>query len=269
MLGYTATDEEVNRLVELYNEYDDEFAIPSGTLKGAELDTGLTQAVHDAYALTQKRRKLKHIRETVFSNVELCPVCGIDPPSELDHYLPKSEFKPIAIYIRNLIPLCHACNHLKLTAFSDEAEKRFVHVYLDILPPVQFLRAIVTLQNESLLVNFEINPCGIAAEMNARLSYQLTQLRLNDRYRTEINSYLAGHAVALHIAHRAAGKSGVRSFLSSQARYENGRFHRNHWRPVLLMALAEHDDFCEGGFSDVLPVLPEIIADLMGFVAAA
>ena len=123
--GYTATDAEVDTLLTLYDEYDDTRAVPSEALKGNGLPVELTQALHDAYDSTQKNRKLCHIRDLVFSNVEFCPVCGIDPPAELDHYLPQSDFKPLAIYVRNLVPLCHACNHTKLGFFSETDNERF------------------------------------------------------------------------------------------------------------------------------------------------
>jgi hypothetical protein len=66
----------------------------------------------------------------------------------------------------------------------------------------------------------------------------------------------------MHTNYRAGGQVGVRSLLRSQANYETNLFYRNHWRPVLLRALADLDAFTEGGFANVFPVSDEMIEGL-------
>jgi hypothetical protein len=106
-----------------------------------------------------------------------------------------------------------------------------------------------------LTVDFDIDPAAELPEfLGARLSFQLERLRLNEGYQREINTYLTSHTVALVDAFRANAGAGVRDFLDRQARVERGAVHRNHWRPVLLGALATHQVFCNGGFQNVLPV---------------
>ena len=56
------------------------------------------------------------------------------------------------------------------------------------------------------------------------------------------------------------GAEGVRRYLHTQANVEFGQFHRNHWRPVLLLALANHDKLCAGAFRGLVPPVP--MADL-------
>lgn len=60
-----------------------------------------------------------------------------------------------------------------------------------------------------------------------------------------------------------AGSAGVAQFLDLQARHETrAPLHRNHWRPVLLRALAAHAPFTEGGFANVLPIDQAMLAEL-------
>jgi hypothetical protein len=67
-----------------------------------------------------------------------------------------------------------------------------------------------------------------------------------------------------------AGAHGVAGYLRLQARYETkAPFHRNHWRPVLLKALAAHAPFIEGGFADVLPLDQEMREELRELSGAA
>ena len=95
-----------------------------------------------------------------------------------------------------------------------------------------------------------------------RLTQQIASLKLNDRYESEVNTYVSSHAVALHLQRRFGGQHSVRSFLNLQARFETLKFYRNHWRPTLLAALARHDGFTDGGFAEVLPLPADLIDDV-------
>jgi hypothetical protein len=253
--GYAATPAEIDAVLAIYDDYDAALGVGSATLMGLGLAAPLRTAVHDGYDFTQVGRKLASLRVALLHGIEQCPICGISPPRELDHYLPRAAFHPLAVYVRNLVPLCHDCNHSKGAAEAADPAHRFIHAYLEPLPPLRFLRAAVTLNHGALLVRFEIDPEAALPELTRqRLAYQLERLKLNDRYGREINAYLSGHTIALHDAFRAGVAEGVRTFLQRQAEVEFRVFHRNHWRPVLLVALADHVAFCSGGFQAVLPL---------------
>lgn len=263
--GYAGTADEIDQVIAIYDAYDAARGAAALALTAPALGAPLKQAVHDAYEQTQKNRRLKHVRQQVLGSAELCPVCGIDPPSEADHVLPRSDYKALAIYVRNLVPLCHLCNQRKLAGFAEPGELGFVHAYFDVLPDVQFLEAEVALADATLTVDFSINQADPAlGNLGERLSSIHLKLELNDRYRTEVNLYLASQAIALHGSFHAMGAAGVRAHLRAQARYETTRFYRNHWRPTLLYALAEHDAFCDGGFVPVFAVPLEALDDALG-----
>ncbi len=254
--GYPATLAEIDAIMTLYDDYDATQGVPGEALKGPALTEPLRLAVHEGYDFTQTGRKLAALRATLMQGVERCPICGISPPRELDHYLPRSAFHPLAIYVRNLVPICHDCNQSKSAAQPDNLAQRFLHAYLEPLPAVTFLCAVLTLEDDVLLVRFEVDPAsGLPELMLQRLAYQIERLKLNERYAREINAYLSGHTVALYATFEAAGSEGVRTFLTQQAEVEVQVFHRNHWRPVLLKALADHPAFCNGGFEPVLPLM--------------
>ncbi|MFI5020335.1 MAG: HNH endonuclease [Alphaproteobacteria bacterium] len=253
--GYEVTPAELDSIVTLYDAYDCLYGAPDVRLRGPGLDEALRTAVHDGYEFTQLGRKLAAIRAELMRGVELCPICGISAPRELDHHLPRSAFHPLAIYVRNLVPLCHDCNHSKGPGEAAEPEMRFIHPYFDDLPDVLFLRAAVSIDNGGLLVEYDIDPAAALPELTrSRLSYQLRRLKLNERYAREINAYLTSHTIAIRCSYDSGGADTVRSFLNMQAAVEEIVFHRNHWRPVLLRALASHQAFCDGGFTVVLPL---------------
>ncbi|MEQ8441745.1 MAG: HNH endonuclease [Alphaproteobacteria bacterium] len=259
--GYEATAHEIDSVVALYDDYDAALGVASRPLKGEALDENFRAAIHSGYRFTYVGRKLSTIRSNLMHGVEQCPICGISPPSQLDHYLPRSVYEPLSVYVRNLIPICYDCNHSKGDAVANIPSERLLHAYLDELPAGNFLRVVVNLDNGALLTQFEIDPDVVMPDLTRqRLSHQIKRLKLNERYAREINSYMTGHTVALHDAHMADGSNGVRVFLQRQAAVEIHAFHANHWRPVLLEALASHDDFCDGGFEVVLPMPAQAVA---------
>ena len=102
-------------------------------------------------------------------------------------------------------------------------------------------------------MEFKIDPdVELPNEMGKRLRYQLCCLDLNHRYSREINLYLTSQSTALEFVFQSGGAEAVRLYLCKQSEVEFTRFHRNHWRPVLLLSLKNHQGFCEGGFMDVL-----------------
>jgi hypothetical protein len=169
---------------------------------------------------------------------------------------------PLSIHARNLVPMCHPCNHAKLAGFGNGGAA-FLHVYYDKLPDVDFLKVDVTLNGGALVATFAIDAgAALPAGFTGRLSGQMQALGLDERYQQEVNTYVASHAAALHLAHSANGQDGVRTMLRLQLRFERRAFHRNHWRPALLQALAGHDGFTDGGFAEVLPIPADMLSDL-------
>jgi len=188
------------------------------------------------------------------AGVELCPICGIAPPRQLDHHLPRSDYRPLAVYPRNLVPLCQECNQSKSKSATENPAQQFFHPYLEDIPETPFLRAAVTLEAGGLIATFDIDPTApIEAIVSERLSFVLQRLKLNERYAREINIYLTSQATAIRMLFDSAGADGVRAYLLAQAGVESRQFHFNHWRPVLLRALAAHEGFCSGEFTAVLP----------------
>jgi hypothetical protein len=244
----------LDAVIALYDHYDEIAGVPDDVLRATGLPLAFRNAMHDAYDLTQKGRRMSLIRTALLDGVERCPVCGISAPRELDHYLPRSLFKCLAIYVRNLVPYCHDCNNSKKTHAGGD-DKRFIHPYFDEIPDVQFLQATVLLQGGALRVEFAIvGVHGLDEDLRARLDHQLERLKLNERFQRELNNYMSAHTAAMHIVYGAALASGVSQFLATQAQVEHERLHRNDWRAVLLRALSEHHAFCDGGFREVYPL---------------
>ena len=249
--GYPVNDIQLAEILSLYDAYDGSNGLPNPLFRGDNLDEALTKEILSAYRFTQKNGRLSKIRETLKNGVEQCPICGISAPDELDHYLPKSEFPTLAIYVRNLVPICGTCNKKKSAIWSENGN--FFHPYFDILPDLQFLEASVTIENNGLIVEFKVNSnIGLDAKILAKLRTQLAILSLNDRYSKELNIYLASQAISLLSNYESQGQIGVEEYLRRQGEYEARRFYPNHWRPTLLNGLRRCNEFIDGGFRSVL-----------------
>ena len=254
-VGYPATAAQIDEVMALYDAYDAAKGAPNEKLKGADLDGGLRAAIQEAYNLTQRGRKLSSIRADLMQGIEHCPICSISPPHELDHHLPKTIFQPFSIYVCNLVPICGICNQIKGAVVPESLAHWYVHAYLEVLPPIRFLRATILIESGGLVVEFDVDPsAGLSNLLRKRLEHQLQRLHLNKRYAREISMYLTSHATALRRCFNSNGAEDVKFFLKQQAEIEFACFHLNHWRPVLLLALSNHQDFCDGGFFDFLPV---------------
>ena len=253
--GHDLTQADIEDIVSLYDEYDANGGQPAENLKGPNLAASLIEAVRKAYGKTYERGVLHHIRDSLTLNIETCPVCGIDPADELDHFLPKAEFKILSIYVRNLIPICNKCNKDKRVLGGNIPASQFVHAYLEDIPEVRFLTTDTSLQDSKLSVNIGVDPtAAISPALSQRLSYQLSHLKLNLRYRREINIYLGGFSPHWHPLYQSKGPDSISEWLTRQSAYEANRYHLNDWRTLVFQGLAVHQGFCDGGFREAFPV---------------
>src|SRR5688572_29911717 len=98
---YPITPAERASVQALYTLYEGNLGRAHPDLGGRLIGDGLKNVIHAAYDMTQKRRRLKHIRAALMVKPDTCPYCGITPASDLDHHLPKGAYRVLAIYPRN------------------------------------------------------------------------------------------------------------------------------------------------------------------------
>lgn len=80
-------------------------------------------------------------------NVLMCPICGLEECSEMDHYLPRSLFHEFSSHTSNLIPLCHDCNHNKHDYWlNSKGERYFFNAFFDRLP-AKIIDCKITIRN--------------------------------------------------------------------------------------------------------------------------
>lgn len=167
-------------LKELYENYDTQNGYVSDKqLKDIQEDEA--QRIYNAYNLTYKGKKLNYIRADLCKNVFSCPYCGISQAETLDHYMPKSTYKVLAVCRMNLIPMCPTCNRLK----KDKTYNNFVHCYYQEFPSkIRFLKANVEIKKGLFTISFEYDFDSFPEEyspLKEKLKSQQTEIDLFSR----------------------------------------------------------------------------------------
>jgi len=89
-----------------------------------------------------------------------CPYCNsYHPVSEIDHYLPISDFPEYSLHPYNLIYSCDHCNGLKLNKFLNPNNSRmFIYPYFDnFIDTIQFLKCDLIVNGMKLDIKFYID----------------------------------------------------------------------------------------------------------------
>lgn len=241
-------------ILRLYTLYDQVSGQPSPLLLDTTTTSDLLTVMHTAYSQVQIGGRLEQLRNRIKLSIEKCPYCGFGEIKDLDHHLPRSIYKAFSIYPKNLIPCCHPCNNKKRTTAGELPTSQFLHAYLGRLPDENFLIAHATVTEAGLVVNYSIQRTPEIDEHEySRLSFQFTELNLNERFKPEINSLISSHATSFSLF-SSVSPEAFRSFLQISHTDSSRIFGKNHWKTALWLALANCEDFWQGGYIHAIGV---------------
>lgn len=241
-------EEQKNAILALYAQYDVLQGRPSPQLTGEGLATDMLDAIRDAYGEVYEGKRLGALRERLKLSAVRCPYCGFGEIKDLDHHLPRSKYRGLAIYALNLVPCCHPCNNKKRAIAGENPDTKFHHTYLDVVPAERFLTATVQVSPAGMLVDFSIiSTATMDHETFQRLSFQFGRLELNARYQAEVSMFITSQRTGIEMV-GLLGAPSLKQYL--KAAYENSKndFGLNHWQTALWDSLYQHDNFCDGGY---------------------
>lgn len=244
---YSINDTELQILGEIYDLYDVLKGTPDERLKSGLFSDYLNDALEDSYNEIQEKRRLSDLRETLLLSVNRCPFCGISDADELDHHLPKSIYKALSIYCRNLVPICHKCNNKKRTLDGTQGNK-FPQVYFDDYLTEHFFIADTKMISNALVIEFKVFEDNLQQEEYNILDFVFRRINLNERLLKECNIYLSAFSLTVEDSFNKFQIDGVKTFLQSQYQENLRNFGINDWRSALILSLSICDDFCNGGF---------------------
>lgn len=243
---YPLTADERAAIHAVYNLYEAMLGQPAPGLTPAELNAA-RPFMHAAYNQVQIGGRLAQLRARLLASTQSCPYCGFGEVKDLDHYLPRGTYGELAIYPRNLVPSCSPCNNAKRAVYPGMPAAQgpgLIHAYFQPLPDEDFLHAdTIFAADGTLLVTFRIHNPNMHPGLAAKLQFQLDRLKLNDRYRAQVNKYLSEQRTAMLMLH-AAGAAVFSEFLERSSAALIASYGRNDWRVALLRTLATNPNFC-------------------------
>lgn len=233
---------EKDELKLIYDHYDSNNGMPHDKYKQNNIISDIkTKTIKNAYTRTQGHGDLSYIRIALLKTAKYkCAFCGQNERLTLDHYLPESEYKLVAINRQNLVPICFNCNLLKNAKPAGD----FIHVYYDILPEDQFLIANIQIQGQAINITFGIDAKAFDANRNNPLFLkclnQIRHIQLEDRINEILSGFLAQTFMNdRDIINDQVLKMTMKFFINNHEKL----YGVNDWRTVILRALEQDGNF--------------------------
>lgn len=242
LLGIGNDYEEYARLNNLYR-FDTDFPIePDGVICNTLSNSHMVKlydyclrdcrsgGVYDAVLNSAKNPKIR------------CPFCGgINTPSQIDHFLPKSRYGHFSVFPYNLIPICKDCNtEFKGEFFPTEKNKQLIHPYLDedCFFNEQWLYAeYIDDGTEFGTVSYYlVPPSGWSDDKKNKIKFHFEKFHLADRF-SEFSSGNLSDILVQMKSHKMNGafmedfeKCSIDSVITKERK-------ANHWKKALFQAV--------------------------------
>ena len=94
--------------------------------------TDIRSKLYNLY--NRQRRYMQDVWESVAKKdgtLLMCPICGMKPVRDWDHYIPRSVMPEYSIHLQNLIPTCGECNGQKHNGWLEKGKRMFFNAYYD------------------------------------------------------------------------------------------------------------------------------------------
>ncbi|MET4670382.1 hypothetical protein [Streptomyces sp. PvR018] len=181
---------------------------------------------------------------------DLCPLCGYQPVSQIDHHAPKATFPLLALTPLNLVPACGPCNQGKSNKLAAEATKEAFHPYFDTLEDERWLFAEVHKAEDGVAATYSARPPAHWPEVKTqRLQYHFTSHKLGHRYSKATSSRLANRRRRDIRLLTSAGPEELRASIAEEAASAE-EANPNSFDTALLYGLATCDWYLHGGVKD-------------------
>lgn len=161
------------------------------------------EGIHNLYG--RERKFISDLWDLISKNTNretiMCPICGSEAVYELDHYVPREVMPEYSVHVRNLIPLCHRCNHLKLDEWlNDSGKRKIFNAYYDSVPNECLLQANIRLRIPNALPSIIISlrkDIDLSIDSNRLFVSTFEQIQLQDVFQREGRKFFKDKCVYL------------------------------------------------------------------------
>lgn len=177
----------------------------------------------------------------------LCPLCGINEATTLDHYLPKARYPLLSVNPRNLIPACQDCNKGKSDGIFTSASHQTLYPYSEDIKFYQtdWISATISSDFGILVFDFFADPPQrwLETEKN-RVKNHFDNFGLRKKYSRNASQFVPTithdiKKMLLNGNHRM-----VQDHYASLAEAQK----KNSTFRIIYKTLAEDEDICGGSF---------------------
>ena len=177
--------------------------------------------------------------------INTCQNCTINEINSFDHILPKDEFPEFSVNPKNLFPSCTQCNGYKSTVRRNGSEALFLNLFLDVLPPDQYLYAVVNV-NDEIEISYTVeNRTGLNGALFSLIDSHYRRLHLQSRFSKNCEGIITELINSILACKNHLSKENIRSVVLDKASRDLNKFGHNYWKAITAIALIESDDFFE------------------------
>jgi hypothetical protein len=213
-----------------------------GNVTSAELE-----GVYDRMVRKESAGRRIYDKLIIASPLGICPLCSHREVTQIDHYLPKSEYPRLSVVPINLVPSCSDCNKSKLTNFPRTPIEELLHPYFDNIENENWLRATITHSTPASFQFHATPPEHWDLLLSERVRFHFESLALNKLYSTQAAVELAQINFRLSQLYDTLGSGGVRQYLLEGAE-SRSHANMNSWQSAMYNAMTADNWFCDGGF---------------------
>lgn len=213
----------------------------------SESEDRLIRQLYDS-RLVSKEGRGRWAYDKIRTSAKYCPYCTFGEVYEVDHFMPKLGFRELNICPTNLIPICHPCNHIKLSDPPEAADRYLLHPYYDRLPNIRWLFADLGVEAGGPVLRYRValDP-GVHGDLAGRLAYHFRKLELDRRFQERSAKVLIEIEADLTDLVETLGAVGMQEHFSSEAARHFSR-HGNSLESAAYLAASLNADFCAGEF---------------------
>jgi len=201
---------------------------------------------YQSKAIRSVRKKIDD--EQIFKITSTCQHCTINSVNSMDHFLAKSTYPEFAVHPYNLLPSCTECNGYKGTILITGGVRRFLNLYLDQLPEIQYLFLNIFGNDKSnMTYEFELRNNGtIDPVLFAIIKNHYADLKLFKRMRLKSIEYLSELVNSIEIRKTNLSLNVIVDEIAKTAQRNQQAYGVNHFKYVLEIALVQSPVFMNG-----------------------
>lgn len=164
----------------------------------------------------------------------------------LDHLIPKTEFAEFSDHPVNLMPCCSDCNSKKSSNWRVGNERKYLNLYLDELPKIQYLFVSLSIVDSTIKAKFTVeNRNHIEVTLFQKIINHYEDLELCKRFSLNCDNTISElknllKQIKIHVAKEKIIES------VEKAEDENRNYYGyNYWKSLLIIECCKNHDILD------------------------